>query len=1496
MFVSHQVAPGAMIAEDFESYKTQTPVDGQGGWFASLYGQHPAGTVVAGNDDSNRTQYLQAPGGSDHYDNCKLTPELQADIRKARVIWISVAHRGQCSLSFGDFRVDFDRRISCNQANAFSITGMENEWKANTWEESVFVLEKQDDGQYKARAGRRFRSGAKDQTFPGDAMFAIMPAIAPKLLALDSWASVMLRLDGNNAVDDLKIGTCDSLDELPFKIEAPKKLKPEFSPILDHVIPPREAMDMDGIWEAVPVSAGENASPENGWRPVLVPASHSDLFSAEKSVVWFRRKFELPEKKPDAKYEVCFERVTDRCEVFVNGSSAGASDDGFFPFRIDVTPFIRQGTNELLVKVYGPTDATVTGKRPQGLNFLYWSYEGIHFPVHLETVGMVSIEDIFVISILTPASSLETRIEVKNHSAKPVSAQVTAATQEGEFRYKPVPINLGPGETRTVVLKEPWNNPHLWQLHDPHLYNLDVAIKTGAQTIDAKRQRFGFREVRVSGPNLLVNGVKTLHRRSSGGSERDGLMIPVLRKQGFNGYRSHMNPSLRVARICDEMGWFLTPEGGICSPHSDKVEPAFWPAAESHLLGMMKTMRNSPSVIYWSLSNEFSSYYMQGTDEEKVAADARLVKIGKKMMEADPTRIYTASGDGELGGQRKHGEAPALSFHYPWQPDKQHMGIPMTVDWLSKGLEPWQGIVWDKTKPVILSEDLFPPYGLNLPDGMTWWGGDSVYDPEQGVYRAWFDAIRMLAAGYYRAGVSVWNIWATGEGNPVAPLYNFGQSMPDFLIAPGDLTGGVRANAKSVRRFDLFNKTYEAKSCVLTSKLLDKKGKLIQEITRNVELPAGESKLEEIKLAIPDVPAKTDLTLELTLSEKEKVLAREVIPLTACPKIQFAAPANCVLVSANKEALGEVEFAAGRFADIKSALAMRPMAMVIVSPKLGSEDARLLRDAVSGGMKALLLESQPSGSLPIRADAPHQAAFAFIRSPGDPAIKGFEESELRLWHPDMLVSRRSFLKPLNQDCDVILDCGSGGGLKYSPLLRLYCGRGYYLFCQLPVVSAFAVEPIAPALLQTLLHSLNSPLKSPGQYVAIPADSTDQLGAALKNAGVPFSITSGTGVEHLVMLDGKKPLSTKDWDLVAGRAANGLDTMISGMTEANAAFLSQQMGFGIHLNPSEAPQMLRKGLSPLSNGLSNGDLCWLPDGKFYETLARRTSAKVGITGLASMLDGELSAEIPGAESPFTPAGLVRVPFRKGHVILSAIRWNEYLSANPVKARTTITNLLRNAGCKIGTEADGMAAYQPINLRALANCGFWAREDTKVPAWFGDPKDDLRYFPVNVTGFDPVAKMNQPPEKFPGGTANYSGIDFNLIDPDTNEGRSCVIVPAGGSISIPVDSKGDSVWMLGALGEMKREGTEVAQVTWTYADDTSARRVLSTGVELNGYQFMSPAKKGLCAWTGPTPSRKDAVLWCWNLVNPSPEKTIAAITLATKDASLAIIAASLQHKLN
>ena len=108
--------------------------------------------------------------------------------------------------------------------------------------------------------------------------------------------------------------------------------------------------------------SSEKEAPEQWTGKILVPyCLESKLGGVQRlldatEALWYRRSFQAS-PSTNQRTLLNFEAVDYRCEVFVNGKSVGTHQGGNTPFSFDITEAVRDGDNELIVRVEDETEA-----------------------------------------------------------------------------------------------------------------------------------------------------------------------------------------------------------------------------------------------------------------------------------------------------------------------------------------------------------------------------------------------------------------------------------------------------------------------------------------------------------------------------------------------------------------------------------------------------------------------------------------------------------------------------------------------------------------------------------------------------------------------------------------------------------------------------------------------------------------------------------------------------------------------------------------------------------------------------------------------------------------------------------------------------------------------------------------------------------------------------------------------------------------------------------
>ena len=175
----------------------------------------------------------------------------------------------------------------------------------------------------------------------------------------------------------------------------------------------------------------------------------------------YRRKFNI---RKDSKSYLVFEGVASYFEVEINGSYVGMSKGSHLQSEFDVTSFVRDGENEIVVTVLKWCDATYLEDQD------FFRHHGIFRDVYILSRPDTHIRDFF--------------IHTKNDGSVKVDVDCEASISILDAKGDTVAI-LGAKNTAKV------KNPKLWNAEEPNLYTL--LIEAEGECIAKK---FGFVDMR----------------------------------------------------------------------------------------------------------------------------------------------------------------------------------------------------------------------------------------------------------------------------------------------------------------------------------------------------------------------------------------------------------------------------------------------------------------------------------------------------------------------------------------------------------------------------------------------------------------------------------------------------------------------------------------------------------------------------------------------------------------------------------------------------------------------------------------------------------------------------------------------------------------------------------------------------------------------------------------------------------------------------------------
>jgi len=333
--------------------------------------------------------------------------------------------------------------------------------------------------------------------------------------------------------------------------------------------------------------------------------------------------------KPGERLFLRFEGAAYRTTVILNGKIIGTHDGASTPFNADITDAVQEN-NRILVIV----DARRDSQRIPMENTDWFNYGGIYRDVYLLRLPPVYIKDWFV--RLAPDGSYSTVLaDVSVQSAGGSAVDGKALLEIPELGVKQeISVSNGKGDAKISV------RPELWSPENPKLY--DVHISYGA---DAVQDRIGFREIKVNGHEIFLNGKKTFLRGvcvhedhfSLGKTTNTEIIRQTIRDlKEMNGIYlrlAHYPHDARFARIADEEGVLLWEEIPVYWAIAFDSK-ATYQDAENQLAELVLRDRNRASVIIWSVGNENAD------------SDSRLAfmsKLAQKTKDLDGSRLVSAA-------------------------------------------------------------------------------------------------------------------------------------------------------------------------------------------------------------------------------------------------------------------------------------------------------------------------------------------------------------------------------------------------------------------------------------------------------------------------------------------------------------------------------------------------------------------------------------------------------------------------------------------------------------------------------------------------------------------------------------------------------------------------------------------------------------------------------------------------------------------------------------
>jgi len=1000
---------------------------------------------------------------------------------------------------------------------------------------------------------------------------------------------------------------------------------------------PRPHVSLNGQWEVVKAPAAAPEPPAEGWRPVEVPGL-TDGWRYEAS--WWRTSFDAPAEWQGKRVKMLLQGARFCPVLYVNGQKVGEHFGGYEPCEFDITSAVRPGEDNRVLLHCSDWTSLFKGDPVEFPETMDWdSLRGfprdrVMYPIGgrytnigpwddvvTYAVPEVHLQDVFV---STDVSKRELTVvcEVAKEGGDAATVEIAPAVMDGGTRVLALEtqtVKLPAGKTTekvTVTARWPAEGVTLWTPESPKLYSLDTRLRSPAGE-DRRRERFGFRQFTVQGHKFLLNGVRRNLLATStwplGANTHDEVEEVLRRFKEANcvAFRTHTQPWQQIwYDVADEVGLLMIPEGAVWNDdYTYRLDdPGFWRNWGEHLVGMVRALRNHPSIVMWSIENEFFG----GRAKAGMPCEKELGDLGRLVKRTDPTRPIMYESDGDPDGA-----ADVVGVHYPHEPPGYRLW-PQEAYWMdepqalgnTRMFWPTAEFQWDKKKPLYIGEYLWWPSGT--PASYTLIEGDEAYRSlDNARSQAKATVWRWQTVAYRHYEVSGICPWTLTEGGVLDLARNPMMAGQAYAMQP--LAAYVREETRraysgqTVRRhLEVFNDTPSAVKATLRWALVVA-DKTLESGGMGVELGPGERHEQDVEFVAPAVQGLAEGVLRVTIEQGSRVLFNDERPFSVHGRVRLTKPASAVLLydppKDTAALLNQQGITTRPVADLAELKGEAGDVLVIGEGALASDElaerwkawqaSQALQAFVGQGGRVVVLQQDayPVGVMPFRLDGKARSTMAFVQMPAHPVLEGLPDDAFKFWQPDHAVTGGELLRLAGAGILPLVVTGHPDGISHCALVEAARGKGLYLLCQMPLVERFAAEPMAAEMLNRLLKRAAEYDGEASEVLLAGGDETYR--AVLSDMGVRYRDGSPTaeGLKgaRVALLRGP---ASGDAAVLAQWVSEGGRLVLDRPAPELVTAIAAQKGLRLTIDSYPGPAGRCEGDHPLIQAIAREDLYWL----------------------------------------------------------------------------------------------------------------------------------------------------------------------------------------------------------------------------------------------------------------------------------------------------------------
>ena len=372
-------------------------------------------------------------------------------------------------------------------------------------------------------------------------------------------------------------------------------------------------------------------------------------------VAWYRKHLELPATDAGRKIFLDVDGAMSYASVWVNGKLAGGWPYGYSSWRVDVTPFVKFGAdNVIAIRLDNPKQSS-----------RWYPGGGIYRNVWLTKTSPVRVAH-WGTAVTTShigwwSATVDVKATLENSTTTDVDVTVAneifllnadGSRGKSVTKTKSSALKISANGSTTSEAKASVRSPELWSIEKPQRYLVVTTVEQNGNVMDIYETPFGIREAEftvdkgffLNGKHVKLNGVCDHHDLGALGAAINTRalerQLEILREFGVNAIRtSHNPPAPELLDLCDRLGFVVMDEAFDCwaaGKNKNDYHVLYPEWHQQDLRALVRRDRNHPCVILWSSGNEVP-------DQDRAAGPALAEEHRKIIHEEDPTRPCTAA-------------------------------------------------------------------------------------------------------------------------------------------------------------------------------------------------------------------------------------------------------------------------------------------------------------------------------------------------------------------------------------------------------------------------------------------------------------------------------------------------------------------------------------------------------------------------------------------------------------------------------------------------------------------------------------------------------------------------------------------------------------------------------------------------------------------------------------------------------------------------------------